>query len=198
MTIHSPFIAAIFVISAVLLSCGGKEVEGPLEPVVAKEASIPVTAAESVQEPDPDPASDLPILKKDKPGDPRVAKKELDGYQDTWFLVAEVKGNKVYTVYVDTESIKSAEEGVESWSKLVFQEVQRDDDGLSYNEVQISSSIDCAGETYSYNTSRFYNYIGQLVYQEDIKYNRNKITPDTLSAYIADFVCGSVLEDEVE
>ena len=200
MIIKFSFISAILIITAALLSCAGKEHDESLEPVVAKEASIPVAATE----PGPDvetsteTSQDLPILKKDKPGAPKVAKKKSEGYQDTWFLVAEVKGKKVYTVYVDTDTIKNTEEGVESWSKLEFPEVQRDDDGLSYNEVQIHSSIDCVGETYAYNTSRFYNYIGQLVYQEDITYNRNKITPDTLSAYIADFVCGDVYEEKGE
>jgi surface-adhesin protein E len=198
MTINPPLIAAFFIISAVLTSCAGKEPDESLDPVVAKEASIPVAAAQYAHEPSTEPSRDLPILKKDKPRGTTAVNKESKGYRDTWFLVAEVKGEKVYAVYVDTSSIENAEDGIGSWSKLVFPDVQRDDDGLSYNEVQISSSIDCAGKTYAYNTSRFYNSIGQLVYQEDITYKRNKITPDTLSAYVADFVCGSVYEDKGE
>jgi len=200
MTIHFSFIGALLVISAFLMSCAGKVAEGPDEPVVAKEASIPVAATTGPApgaEPSTDSSRDLPILRKREsrsvsPGDEEKPR----GYEDSWFLVAEVKDERVYTVYVDTKSIENTETGVESWSKLVFPGVQRDNDGLRYNEVQISSSIDCAGKTYAYNTSRFYNSIGQLVYQENITYNRNKITPDTLSAYIADFVCGYVYEDK--
>ena len=169
-----------------------------IEPVVAKEASIPVTAAsasETEPEPSTEPSQDLPILRKKEPKtvSTRVAE-EPRGYVDSWFLVAEVKGERIYTVYVDTKSIENTDTGIESWSKLVFPGVQHDHDGLSYKEVQISSSIDCAEKTYAYNTSRFYNSIGQLVYQEDITYNRNEITPDSLSAYVADFVCGDDYE----
>ena len=202
MAIYSSFIAALLVASAALMSCAGKEAEWPAdEPAIAKEASIPVAATEPAPESRTStrPSQDLPILKEQEPRSPgSVVEEKPRGYEDSWFLVAEVKDERVYTVYVDTKSIENTETGVESWSKLVFPAVQHDDDGLGYNEIQISSSIDCAEKTYAYNTSRFYDSIGQLVYQENIAYNRNDITPDTLSAYIADFVCGHVYEDKGE
>lgn len=198
MAIKPTFISALLIIAAAIFSCAGKETDEPVEPVVAKEASIPVTAASAAEtepETSKEPSRDLPILKKKEPEtvSTRVQEKP-GGYEDSWFLVAEVKGERVYTVYVDTKSIENTETGIESWSKLEFQETQRDDDGLSYNEVQIRSSIDCPEKTYAYNTSKFYNSIGQLVYQENITYNRNDITPNTLSAYIAEFVCGDDYE----
>ncbi len=196
MIIKPTFIAVLFIISAVLLSCAGRDIDDPLEPVVAKEASIPVTATEpAAPVVEKVPSRELPILKNQEP-EPTVVKHEDNSgsYEDSWSLVAEVKDERVYTVYVDTKSIESNETGIESWSKLVFENTQRDDDGLSYNEVQIRSSIDCPEKTYAYNTSKFYNSIGQLVYQEDITYNRNDITPNTLSAYIAEFVCGDDYE----
>jgi len=168
--------AAVF-LAAALLSCAHKEIDEPLSPVADKETSIPVSAVA----PESTPVA---------AGTP--------GYLDPWFLVAEVKGERVYSVYVDTESIEEGSGGIESWNKLVFQESQRDKDGLLYKEVRISSSIDCAGKSYMYNSSKFYDSIGRLVYHENIEYNRTAITPDTLSAYIADFVCGYVYENESE
>ena len=195
---------ALLIIVFALFSCAGKDVEDPAEPEIAREASIPAQVAE----PDPEPPAELPILKKDehetleKPEpieEPRTVrtsvKKKPEQYKENWFLVTEVKGDRAYTVYVDTGSIEDGAKGLESWSKLVFEQGQRDDDGLYYHEVQISSSIDCYEKTYAYNTSKFYDSIGRLVYQEDISYNPNPITPDSLSAYLADFVCGYVYEE---
>lgn len=203
-------IALIVFSASAVVSCAGRNTEDTTEPVVSDEASIPVRVSEpeTQEEFDPDlikkPADkateviEVPGLKdelavaEDTPSKPnKIPARNISGsIDDSWFLVAEVSGNKIYEVYVDTGSIENAADGVESWCKLVFDSTQRDDDGLSYDEVHIESSIDCEGKTYAYNTSKFYNKIGQLVYQEDIEYNRTEITPDTLSAYVAGFVCG--------
>lgn len=122
MIIKPTFIAVLLIISAVLLSCAGRDMNEPVEPVVAKEASIPVTATEpAAPVAEKEPSRELPILKKQEPG-PTVAKHEgkPGGYEDSWFLVAEVKGERVYTVYVDTKSIEKTDTGIVSWSKLVF------------------------------------------------------------------------------
>lgn len=211
--------ALILISAAVLISCAGKDAQDTTEPVVADEASIPVQA--TVPEPEESFSPDL--IKKtehdtvtvrevievqdletevqsdpdQKPKPKRAAVNTNSGsIDDSWFLVADITGNKIYKVYVDTNSIETAADGVQSWSKLEFEATQRDEDGLSYDEVHIESSIDCEERTYAYNTSKFYNKIGQLVYQEDIEYNRTDITPDTLSAFVADFVCGYDFEED--
>lgn len=202
-TKHLAVVSALVITLAVLISCAARVEEDPTEPVVSKEASIPVAASEPlpdiepISQEEPEPKTALPILKEqpaviNRP-EPAAPQSSID---DPWFLVAEVKGDREYMVYVDTKSIENAADGVVSWSKLVFAAPQRDEDGLTYDEVHIESSIDCEGRTYAYNTSKFYNTIGQLVYQEDISYNRSDITPDTLSAYISDFVCGYDFEKD--
>lgn len=188
------YVAAVF-IAAAFLSCANRVIDGPVSPVIDKGASIPVSATASVEEPSPQ----APAL-VDKGAVPEATPLAAlpPGYVDPWFLVAEVKGERVYSVFVDTGSIEEGSSGVESRNKLVFEESQRDRDGLLYREVSIDSSIDCIEKTYTYNTSKFYDSIGRLVYHEDITNNRTAITPDTLSAYIADFVCGYVYGNESE
>jgi hypothetical protein len=179
-------------LAAMLLSCANREIDDSFSPVVDTEASIPVTAAAQVEESSPQ----TPAARDDSPAPKSTPlKSSASAYVDPWFLVAEVKGEKVYSVYVDTESIEEKSGGIQSWSKLVFEENQRDKDGLLYKEIKINSSIDCYGKTYTYNSSKFYDSIGQLVYNEKIEYNSKDITPDTLSAYIADFVCSDFYED---
>jgi hypothetical protein len=106
-----------------------------------------------------------------------------------WYFVSKVAKDRNYKVYVAKESIIENENLRRSWSKLVFDEDQKDPDGKTYKEVYILSSIDCLENTYSYLASRFYNSLGELVYSENIAPDVSPITPDTNSDYISKFVC---------
>ncbi len=110
--------------------------------------------------------------------------------KDSWFLVTEVGGDRDYKVYVDTSTIDTMDGEVVSWSKLVFDEDRRDSDGLVYREVSIASSINCEERTYMYRSSKFYDALGKMVYMENVATNRAPIPGGTVSAFIADFVCG--------
>lgn len=110
--------------------------------------------------------------------------------EDNWFLITEVDGDWDYKVYVDISTIDTVDGEIVSWSKLVFDEDHTDSDGLVYREVRIASSIDCKQRTYMYRSSKFYDGLGKLVYQEDIETDRAPIPGGTVSAHIADFVCG--------
>lgn len=110
--------------------------------------------------------------------------------EDSWSLVGGVTGDTAYKVFVDPRTIVSDNDLVESWSKLEFEETQRDEDGLSYKQVQINSSIDCKNRTYSYTDSKFYDGLGRLVENQRTPYNPQPIIEGTVSAKIADFVCG--------
>lgn len=110
---------------------------------------------------------------------------------ESWFLVAEVKGDtRDYNVYVDTSTIQTIDGEVMSWSKLVFPEDQKDSDGLVYREVRIASAINCAQRTYMYSASKFYDALGRMVFSESIETERSPIPGGTVSEYIANFVCG--------
>jgi len=110
--------------------------------------------------------------------------------EDSWFLVGGVAGERAYSIFVDPETIRSKNGLVTSWSKLQFEEAERDTDGLSYKEVQINSSVDCEKRTYSYIDSKFYDALGRLVENQIAPYDPQPIVADTVSAKIADFVCG--------
>ena len=97
---------------------------------------------------------------------------------------------RAYSVFVDTNSIESQNGLVNSWSKIELKQSERDSDGLSYKEVQISSSVDCENRTYSYTDSKFYDTLGRLVENQAVPYDPQPIIADTVSATIADFVCG--------
>ena len=188
--------------------------EAPIETVSAEVVSesdssfdsevapgVEVIVVEDLKDQDPqDSGQELPILKNSEAQDPKPKPKpqrepDEKSIEGSWFLIAEVKNDKLYSVFVDGDSIKKTGEGVESLSKLVFEYTQNDEDGLSYNEVHIQSSINCQEKTYAYNSSKFYNAIGQLVYHEDIAYNKKPIEPGDLSAQIADFVCSNDLNN---
>lgn len=110
--------------------------------------------------------------------------------EETWFLVGGVTGERAYSVFVDPETIESENDLVTSWSKLEFEKSQRDEDGLSYQSVQINSSIDCKNRTYSYTDSKFYDSLRRLVDSQPAPYEAQPIIDGTVSATIADFVCG--------
>jgi len=109
--------------------------------------------------------------------------------EDSWILIGGVTGDLAYKVFVDPRTIVGNNDLIESWSKLEFQETQRDDDGLSYKQVQINSSIDCQNRTYSYTDSKFYDGLGRLVDNQPTSYDPQPIIKGTVSAKIADFVC---------
>jgi len=110
--------------------------------------------------------------------------------EDSWFLIGGVTGDAAYKVFVDPRTIVGNNDLVESWSKLEFEETQRDEDGLSYQQVQINSSVDCENRTYSYTDSKFYDGLGRLVDNQSTPYDPQPIIEGTVSAKIADFVCG--------
>lgn len=139
-----------------------------------------------------------PVSTPDDPGRTtvRAASSESGGPvsaspDESWFLVAEVKGDtRNYNVYVDTSTIQTVDGEVMSWSKLVFPEDQKDSDGLIYREVRIASAINCAQRTYMYSASKFYDALGRMVFHETIETERSPIPGGTVSEYIANFVCG--------
>lgn len=110
--------------------------------------------------------------------------------EDTWLLVGGVTGERPCSVFVDPETIESENDLVTSWSKLDFEKSQLDEDGLSYKSVQINSAIDCDKRTYSYTDSKFYDFIDRLVDSQPAPYEAQPIIDGTVSATIADFVCG--------
>ena len=118
-----------------------------------------------------------------------VKKDEQHQIEDSWFLIGAVTGKSAYKVYVDPESIVNEGELVVSWSKLEFDENQTDEDGLTYKEAQICSSIDCKNRTYSYTDSRFFDGLGRMIESQPTPYESQPIIEGTVSAKIADFVC---------
>ena len=165
-----------------LVSCAAKDMDGP---VINTDAVTPGTSAAAKENvpaaPDSEGAAPLP------PGT-YVASASRD--EDTWFLVTDVNSERKFSVYVDTSTIQPIEGEIYSWSKLVFKEDQKDSDGLVYREVMISSSINCAGKTYSYKSSKFYDSLGRMVFMENIATGKSKIPENSVSGNIADFVCG--------
>lgn len=130
-----------------------------------------------------DTAVTYPKLKK-------IKKYERVDKDDSWFLVGGVTGDRAYSIFVDPDTIESENNLTNSWSKLEFEKTQRDEDGLSYKEVRISSTVDCENRTYSYKDSKFYDSLGRLVESQPAPYEPKPIVDGTVSSQIADFVCG--------
>jgi hypothetical protein len=112
-----------------------------------------------------------------------------------WYLVTKVKKDRKFRVYVAKESISIEKDERRSWSKLLFDQDQTDEDGTKYKEVFIYSTVNCSGRTYAYRSARFYNSLGELVFSEDISQGPAPILPDSVSDHIAKFVC-AYSEDE--
>lgn len=167
-------------ITAFILSCAGRETEGP---AVNTDAVTPGAAAAEVEPEAGDADAGGQI-----PSGTVIASASRD--DDTWSLVTDVNAERKFDVYVDTSTIQTIDGQVYSWSKLVFKEDQKDSDGLVYREVMISSSIDCAKNTYSYKSSKFYDALGRMVYMENVATNESEIPAKSVSRHIADFVCG--------
>lgn len=168
-------------ITVFFISCAARETEGP---VTSTEAAAPGTAAEASEVGGAQGKDALDQL----PSSTVVASASRDG--DAWFLVTNVDAERKYKVYVDTSTIQTIDGEVYSWSKLVFDNDQHDTDGLVYREVMISSAIDCAKNTYSNKSSKFYDSLGRMVYMENIGTNSTEIPDQSVSRHIADFVCG--------
>jgi hypothetical protein len=106
-----------------------------------------------------------------------------------WYFVSKVDREIGYRVYVAKESILIENDERNSWSKLIFDEEQKDSDGAPYKEVYIYSTINCSNGTYSYVASRFYNSLGELVHSENISQDPLPIMANTVSDHVAKFVC---------
>jgi len=178
-------LATALLITVFLISCAARETE---EPVLSTGAVTPGAAAHA-SEPETSPGETRDAdAQAQPPSEPVVASASRD--DDTWSLVTTANAERKFDVYVDTSTIQSIEGEVYSWSKLVFKDDQKDSDGLVYREVMISSSIDCAKNTYSYKSSKFYDSLGKMVYMENIETNKSEIPGKSVSRHIADFVCG--------
>lgn len=175
-------------------SCGSKRVEEATQSEV-------VTSGQDIQAPvdtDPEPSQleesadraeteiETPAFDADESQQPGSGGET----EENWFLVAEITEPKFYKVYVDTTSLREEEGGRESLARMVFFDDQKDSDGMTYREVHIVSVIDCPARTYSYKSSKFFDGLGKMVYQENIGENESEITENSVSAHIADFVCG--------
>lgn len=106
-----------------------------------------------------------------------------------WYFVTKVEKDRKFRVYVAKESISVTDDERRSWSKLLFDQDQTDEDGTKYKEVFIYSTVNCANRTYSYKSARFYNSLGELVFSEKISQNPVAIMPDSVSDHVAKFVC---------
>jgi hypothetical protein len=106
-----------------------------------------------------------------------------------WYFVTKVEKDRRFRVYVAKESISIKNDERRSWSKLLFNQDQTDEDGAKYKEVFIYSTVNCANRTYSYKSARFYNSLGELVFSENISQAPLPIMPDTVSDHVAKFVC---------
>jgi len=184
---HLKYIAFLIIILG-LFSCTQKEVAWP--PVVE---DIPQTdggkdngsVIEQITE---KPREEETAVTYPRPE--KIKKYKPVSKEDSWFLVGGVRGDRAYSVFVDPETIESENGLVNSWSKLEFEETRRDEDGLSYKEVQISSDVNCEKRTYSYRDSKFYDALGRLMESQSAPYEPQPIIEGTVSAKIADFVCG--------
>lgn len=178
-------LVTVLLIAVFLISCAARETE---EPVLSTDAVTPGAAAHASEPEAPPVEARNTDAQGQPPSGPVVASASRD--DDTWSLVTDVNAERKFDVYVDTSTIQNIEGEVYSWSKLVFKEDQKDSDGLVYREVMISSSIDCAKNTYSYKSSKFYDSLGRMVYMENIATNKSDIPSKSVSRHIADFVCG--------
>lgn len=118
----------------------------------------------------------------------KTAKADEKSY-GIWYFVAKLEKDRKYRVYVAKESISIENDERRSWSKLLFDQDQTDEDGTKYKEVYIYSTVNCANRTYSYNSARFYNSLGELVFSEKISQKPVAIMPDSVSDHVAKFVC---------
>lgn len=118
----------------------------------------------------------------------KTAKADEKSY-GIWYFVTKVEKDRKFRVYVAKESISIENDERRSWSKLLFDQDQTDEDGTKYKEVFIYSTVNCANGTYSYKSARFYNSLGELVSSENISQAPAAIMPDTVSDHVAKFVC---------
>lgn len=118
----------------------------------------------------------------------KAAKADEKSY-GIWYFVSKVEKDRKFRVYVAKESIKINNSERQSWSKLLFDQDQTDEDGTKYKEVFIYSTVNCANRMYSYKSARFYNSLGELVFSENISQQPVPILPDTVSDHVARFVC---------
>ncbi|MEW6146181.1 MAG: surface-adhesin E family protein [Thermodesulfobacteriota bacterium] len=175
----------VFLTAAAIVSCAARE---SAEPAVNTDAVTPgASAAEGGRDSRSAAPEDAEAHGLMPPGSHVAAASRDD---DSWRLVTDVNSEREFEVYVDTSTIQTIDGEVYSWSKLVFDEDQRDSDGLVYREVVISSAIDCAKNTYSYKSSKFYDALGRMVFMENIATNTSEIPAKSVSRHIADFVCG--------
>ncbi len=186
-----PALIAAFFLTFAIVSCAAMEAD---EPMVNTDAVTPGASAAVIDD-EESPASS-PVRAPGGAADggeflppgSHVAAASRD--EDTWFLVTDVNAEREYAVYVDTSTIQTIDGEAYSWSRLVFNEDQKDSDGLVYREVMISSAIDCGKRTFSYKSSKFYDSLGRMVFMENIATNMSKIPEKSVSGHIADFVCG--------
>ncbi|MFI5324357.1 MAG: surface-adhesin E family protein [Thermodesulfobacteriota bacterium] len=178
-------------LAAPILSCTGKEVE---EPAINTDAVTPgVSIPDGTDESERNVAS-ISAEEESRTGSTESpledAAPAASHDSESWFLVKNVKAERKFALYVDTSTINTIDGEVYSWSRLIFDEDQKDTDGLIYREVLIASAIDCAGNTYAYKSSKFYDSLGKMVYMENVGTNKSKIPENSVSRYVSDFVCG--------
>jgi Surface-adhesin protein E len=185
----SLLLLALFLASPII-SCAGRDTDEPAVNTGAVTPGASVSAGGEKGETNVASISTKTGTDADRAAHPleHVAPSSHDS--DSWFLVTDVKAERKFTVYVDTSTIDTIDGEVYSWSRLVFDEDQKDSDGLVYREVLIASAIDCAANTYAYKSSKFYDSLGKMVYMENVGTNKSKIPENSVSHYIADFVCG--------
>jgi hypothetical protein len=118
----------------------------------------------------------------------KTAKADEKSY-GIWYFVTKVEKDRKFRVYVAKESISIENDERRSWSKLLFDQDQTDEDGTKYKEVFIYSTVNCANRTYSYKSARFYSSLGELVFSEKISQEPVPIMPDSVSDHVARFVC---------
>ncbi|MEM7009193.1 MAG: surface-adhesin E family protein [Thermodesulfobacteriota bacterium] len=200
-------ILAIFVlILSLSYSCADKQVAEPVvqdvpqtqdqEPTsdVTEQITKPETSEGTTQSPkeiitlEPEPKEEKTA--NTPPRSQMVKNYEPSKKDDNWFLVGGVTGERAYSVFVDPDTIEDNNGLISSWSRLEFENSQRDQDGLSFKEVRIESEVDCNARTYSYTDSKFYDSLGRLVEQQPAPYEPQPIVDGTVSSQIADFVCG--------
>lgn len=194
----NPQLIALLVVALVLVSCAQKEVAEPTDTTPAPQTestSDKNTVLEQITTEDSKEDSADEDLKKEAtartfPAPDTVKPYEPLKEEDSWFLVGGVTGERAYSVFVDPETIVNRDGLINSWSKLEFERTQRDEDGLAYQQVQIASDVDCERRTYSYTDSKFYDALGRLVERQRTPYEPLPIIDGTVSAKIADFVCG--------
>jgi len=198
---YTKFIAVLIIIAGIV-GCAQKDaVEPPVVQNVPQSESSADTNPVIEQVVNTDPG-DRAVIEQitAKPRDEKTAKtypkiEKIKKYKTTkneesWFLVGGVVGDRAYSVFVDPETIESENNLTKSWSKLEFEKSQRDEDGLSYQSVQINSAVDCDKRTYSYTDSKFYDALNRFVDRQPAPYESQPIIEGTVSAKIADFVCG--------